>query len=237
MAEFQLAMDILRTREDFQVQHLWGFLPQELLEEIRRISRSLSHEEIELHEAASFGRWVLHDHPRLTEVQTGLTSFVSELAGEPLEPSYNFLSLYSRLGRCPIHMDAPQAKYTLDVCIQQSQPWDIHLSQIVPWPEAGIEGGSWDDTIRNDPELSFKSYALKPGDAILFSGSSQWHYRDPIPSPARDEFCDLLFFHYIPLGTGKLVNPAQWPEIFCLPELAELPEIRRHSCQAITRWQ
>jgi hypothetical protein len=237
LAEFKSAMDIFRTREDFRVRCLKDFLPAELLKEIRHISRSLSPGELELHEAASFGRWVVHDHPRLMEVQKDLTKLVSELAGEVVEPCYSFLSMYSQLGRCPIHMDAPQAKYTLDICIDQSQPWEIHFSRIVPWPEAGVDGDDWDDRIRNDPALDFESFALEPGEAILFSGSSQWHYRDPIPKPGRKAYCDLLFFHYIPAGTRQRVDPAQWHALFGIPDLAELPEIRRLSSHGVTRRQ
>lgn len=227
LEEFRSAMDIFRTRPDFRVRHLKEFLSPELLEEIRAISKSLSPSELELHEAVNFGRWVVHDHPRLVEIQRNLTNLVSDLAGEAVEPCYNFLSMYSQLGRCPIHMDAPQAKYTLDICINQSQPWDIHFSQIVPWPEHGLVGDDWDDHIRNDPAMAFESFALEPGEAILFSGSSQWHYRDPIPATGSKAFCDLLFFHYIPAGTSELVDPAQWHSLFGIPELNELEAIQR----------
>ena len=34
-------------------------------------------------------------------------------------PAYNFLSLYTQLDICEPHMDAPKAKWTLNVCIEQ----------------------------------------------------------------------------------------------------------------------
>jgi diadenosine tetraphosphatase ApaH/serine/threonine PP2A family protein phosphatase len=237
MAQFKSAMNILRTPEGFQVRHLKPVLPEELLQEIRLISRSLIPGELELHEAKSFGRWLIHDHPRLTEIQNDMTTLVSEIADEAVEPSYNFLSMYTQLGRCPLHMDAPQAKYTLDICIDQSHSWNIHISKVIPWPEAGFCEAEWDNRIKNDPTLAFASYALEPGEAILFSGSSQWHYRDPIPALGRNTFCDLLFFHYVPSGTRQLVDPTQWQALFQIPELAELPQIQRLSSRSVTRRQ
>jgi hypothetical protein len=134
-------------------------------------------------------------------------------------------------------MDAPQAKYTLDICIDQSQPWKIHFSKVVPWLEAGIGDDDWENLIKNDPTLAFESHALEPGEAILFSGSSQWHYRDPIQALGRNTFCDLLFFHYIPSGTCQLVKPTHWPVIFQIPELATLPQIQRLSSRSGKRRQ
>ena len=31
-------------------------------------------------------------------------------------------------------MDAPDAKWTLDLCNEQSDAWPIHFSRIMPWP-------------------------------------------------------------------------------------------------------
>lgn len=232
LAQFKMSMDILRTPETFKLSHFKGFLPEDLLKEIRQFARSIPPGDLELHEAASFGRWVIHDHPRFTEIQADLTGIVSDLAGEPLEPSYNFLSMYTRLGSCQIHMDAPSAKYTLDLCIDQSMPWHIHFSKVLPWPESGVCDVHWDARIKNDPALDWSSYALEPGSAILFSGSCQWHYRDPIPALDRNTFCDLLFLHYIPQGTRQLVNPSQWHLLFNIPELAALPQIQRFSSRS-----
>ncbi len=33
------------------------------------------------------------------------------------------------------HMDAPDAMWTLDICLEQSEPWPISFSQPVDWPE------------------------------------------------------------------------------------------------------
>jgi hypothetical protein len=66
--------------------------------------------------------------------------------------------------------------------------------------------------------MRFMPYTLWPGQAVVFSGSSQWHYRNAMPDASGRQFCDLLFFHFIPRGTGELVVPANWPRLFGVPE-------------------
>jgi hypothetical protein len=84
---------------------------------------SLRPTDLELHEARTFGRFVVHDHPYFTELQQHIVPLVSAAVGEPVEAAYNFLSLYGGLGVCPPHMDSPEAKWTLDLCLNQSAPW------------------------------------------------------------------------------------------------------------------
>lgn len=221
LEEFVRAFDPLRTSPDFVARHHPRAIDQTLLDRIREIVRSIPRETYELHEMQRFGRFVVHDHPQIDRVQAELTDHISALAGEALEPSYNFLSFYTRLARCEPHLDAPSAKWTFDICIDQSDPWPIHFSAIEPWPDR-VTAVSPRDIVA-DPARAFSSVTMQPGDAILFSGSSQWHYRDAMPKDGRKRFCDLLFLHYIPAGTRRLVKPAEWPELFGIPELASIP--------------
>ena len=141
---------------------------------------------------ALYGR--KHDIAEFSTLQDSLVDQASEWAGEPLESSYNFLSLYTRMGVCNPHLDSPSAKWTLDLCIDQSEPWPIHLSQVVPWPDKNAQiGENWTSEIKEDRSLNFSASTLNPGDAILFSGSSQWHYRDALPRDGGKRYCDLLF--------------------------------------------
>jgi hypothetical protein len=146
------------------------------------------------------------------------------LCGEPVEPCYNFLSLYNNLGVCAVHMDAPSAKWTLDYCIEQSAPWPIYLSQVRPWPEAWQceEGADWEALIKSDSQNRFRSYELREGHAIVFAGSSQWHYRERIPRQSKNNFCHLLFFHFVPSGAQHLTRVTRWAEHFGIPELAQV---------------
>lgn len=222
--EFVRAFDVLRTPSDFTPRHERGFLTLDQLEQIRSIARAIPNDRLELHEMASFGRFVVHNLPEFTKLQHELAATASDWAGQALEPCYNFLSLYTRMGACEPHLDSPSAMWTLDICIEQSDPWPIWFSQNVPWPEsAGAPDPDWATAIKNDPDLTFTPYVMEPGDAVLFSGSSQWHYREPLQAEGRKRFCNLLFLHYIPLGAGELLKPANWPHLFGIPEINEVP--------------
>jgi hypothetical protein len=227
LAAFVDAFRIFHTPPDFKVKFLEQPFDAAMLAEIRRISRSFKPTDLELHEARQFGRFVVHNHPFFTELQQRAVSWVSETAGEPLESSYNFLSLYTSKGVCAVHLDAPRAKWTLDLCIDQSAPWPIRLSEVQPWPDSAAEEWKqedWENRIRRSRSLDFTSYTLQPGQAILFSGSSQWHYRDPMPDTGAKPFCTLLFLHFIPRGAAELVRPENWARLFGVTELSGLSE-------------
>lgn len=222
LTAFESAFQIFQTRNDFQEKVLERVFDDNTLDEIRRVVKSLRPSDIEMHEAQSFKRFVVHDNPFFNELQKQITPLVSAAAGEPVETSYNFLSLYSAMGVCPVHMDSPEAKWTLDICLDQSVGWPIYFSRPHTWAEIEAQnwsGENWAEVIKSSPTADFKSYILEPGQAILFSGASQWHYRDPMPKTDGRATCDLLFFHFIPQGTSELVNPRNWAGFFGIPDL------------------
>ena len=228
LAAFEDAMQVFRTRPDFRVRAFERVFDDDTLEKIRQVVRTLKPTDFKLHEAQQFKRFIVHDHPYFTELQQQLTPLVSEAAGEPVEPNYNFLSLYSAMGVCPIHMDSPEAKWTLDICLNQSEPWPIYFSQIQPWPEIGPDSessvwlaGDWEQSIKQSPSANFEARSMEPGQAILFSGSSQWHYRNAMPALSTKSSCDLLFLHFIPRGTRELLSPLNWARLFDIPELVK----------------
>ena len=132
---FVEALSGLRTRADFRVKRIPGLFDDATMATIRQTIASFQLTDLELYEIKRFGRFVVHDHPFFTELHKRTIDLVSKAAGEPVEASYNFVGLYKKVGVCAVHMDAPQAKWTLDLCIEQSAPWPIHISQVVPWPE------------------------------------------------------------------------------------------------------
>jgi hypothetical protein len=232
---FVAAFAPLRTDPGFAVRRLPQLFGGARLDALREAVRAVDPRRLEMEEVRRFGRFVVHDLPVFTALQEELTEQVGAWAGEPVEPSYNFLSLYTRAGVCEPHLDAPSAKWTLDICLDQSAPWPIHFSQIVPWPErSDYAGADWQAQVKADRRLRFSPEVLMPGDAVLFSGSSQWHYRDPMPDATGRAFCDLLFLHFVPRGTLALAQPALWADHFGIPELAAIPGIgrMRHTTRA-----
>lgn len=221
--EFEAMFAVLRTPPEFQVKHLPQLLDADVHDQLKQMVATLTLAETERHELLAFGRLVIHDKPLLCRLQQEMTARVSEWVGEEVEPSYNFLSLYNNLGICEPHMDAPSAKWTVDYCINQSAPWPIHFSQVLPWPETWQRGSAdWAAQIKQDPHNRFSSHVLQEGEALVFAGSSQWHYRERIARPQRNNFCNLAFFHFIPKGQRMLVNPANWPGMFGIAELQDL---------------
>jgi hypothetical protein len=220
LAGFVDALEPLRTRDSFSTCELKAVFAGAQLKEIRDMIRGIPAEALEAHETEHFGRAVVHDLPPFVGLQKQLETLVSDAVGEPVESSYNFLSLYSRLGVCEPHMDSPTAKWTFDVCIEQSRVWPLHLSQVVDWPETfAATSEDWRRAILDDPALTFAAFSLEPGDAVIFSGSSQWHYREPLHRPRPEDFCTLLFFHFLPQGMREIARAANWPTLFEVGEL------------------
>lgn len=205
-----------------QIRTAADFFTPDVHNRIRDIARSIPTDTLELHEIEGFGRHVVHDHAWFTQLQAEILPRVEEMAGRKLVPGYNFLSLYGGKGVCDLHMDEPMSMYTFDYCIEQSGPWPILFSNLVGWPERELMK-SWNPAdVLHDPAISFTSHTLQPNQALLFVGSSQWHYRAPIEPGG---FCNLLFFHYYPQGCDDLVRPRRWPAHFGLPELEPLIDL------------
>ena len=48
----------------------------------------------------------------------------------------------------------------------------------------------------------------------------RWHYRDRIPRQSAENYCQLLFFHFVRADSVDLIDPANWAGLFSMPELA-----------------
>ena len=221
LADFIRALEPLQTNPTFRTTLLDQPFDADTLDAVRKVVKSLRPSDLELHEARAFGRFVVHDHPMFLELQRRAEPIVGDAVGEPVEASYSFLSLYSPRGVCAVHLDAPQAKWTFDLCIDQSAPWPITSATSV----GGRIRKSSPDTParkigRRDQELSsleFSDVSPRAGQAVVFSGSSQWHYRDPIDPADGSAFCTLLFLHFIPRGTANLLDPHHWATLLASP--------------------
>jgi hypothetical protein len=98
-----------------------------------------------------------------------LVNIASEIFRVPVKPSYSFLSMYGDKGVLAKHRDRSQCVFTIDLCVQQSAPWEILIGD--------------------------KGYLLQEGEAICYSGTDQEHWRNPIQP---NGFCDMAFFHFVP---------------------------------------
>jgi hypothetical protein len=149
-----------------------------------------------------FVRRYAHNVPYFVNIHRQLTEFASEQFGEPLKPSYSFLSMYDDNGICPLHIDRPQCYRTIDYLIQQdqSEPWSIRIGE----PMTDEQRAEIDEAGKGHPQTeediaeriaaeTWTDVLLEPNDAVLYSGTHQWHYR---PQRLRGK-ADLVFFHFV----------------------------------------
>lgn len=129
-----------------------------------------------------------------------LADYASDVFGEKLKPSYSFVSMYNKGGQCPLHLDRPQCRYTIDYLIRQdhSESWPLRIG--TPMSDEELNA-----TIERHPstKLAIKQIVdnvdwtevhLKPNDAVCYSGTNCWHYR---PTKSKGK-ADLVFFHFVP---------------------------------------
>lgn len=149
-----------------------------------------------------FVRHYAHNVPFFQHIHQQLTDFASEAFGEKLKPSYSFLSMYKDNGICPLHVDRPQCYRTIDYLIRttQDESWPIHIGEYMSdelrqeIDEAGIGHPETEEAINE--RINAEKWAtvnLRPNDAVLYSGTNQWHYR----SQRLKGTADLVFFHFV----------------------------------------
>ncbi len=152
-----------------------------------------------------FNRYMYHNDARFSLYHHKLIAPLAEqLFGQPLKPSYNFLSFYlPGEGECPIHVDREQCLVTVDICLNQSRVWPIYVNSSRNFNNNGV-----DMYFQEDPEererikLGSDEFLLNPGDALCYSGTNHAHWRKKIDD---DNFCDLIFFHFVDKDfTGNL---------------------------------
>lgn len=110
---------------------------------------------------------------------------------------------------------------TIRSVVRSVRPEQLEMHEIVvPWPEHfRATDAEWKDEVGRH---AFRSYAMEPGQTLVFSGSSQWHYRDAFPGTDPRGSCTLLFFHFFPAGTRELIDWETWERRFDAPGLGEL---------------
>jgi hypothetical protein len=158
-----------------------------------------------------FVRRYAHNVPYFVNIHRQLTEFASEQFGEPLKPSYSFLSMYDDNGICPLHIDRPQCYRTIDYLIQQDQaePWPIRIGEPMTdeqrqaLDESGAGHPQTEDEIADRIAAeTWTDVLLEPNDAVLYSGTHQWHYR---PERLKGR-ADLVFFHFVPADFDGPLN-------------------------------
>lgn len=158
-----------------------------------------------------FVRTYANNVPFFVAIHRQLAETASEIFGEPVKPSYVFLSMYQDNGICPLHIDRPQCRYTIDYLIRQTQPepWPILIGEHMTDDErqAFDESGEGhpDSPEKIEARIAAETWSridLAPNDAVCYSGTHSWHYRpDRLQGTA-----DLAFFHFVPVAFDGPLN-------------------------------
>lgn len=147
-----------------------------------------------------FGRRYAHNVGFFVNIHHQLKDYASDLFGEKVKPSYVFLSMYDKGGQCPLHIDRPQCRYTIDYLIRQEQekPWPIAVGPQMPDKELSKIQITHPQTVEERQAIidsvDWTTANLRPNDAVCYSGTNAWHYR---PEPSKGT-ADLVFFHFVP---------------------------------------
>ena len=130
------------------------------------------------------GRHRLHSEPVGMFFHPQLASLVSRIAGEPVKPSYLYFASYPAGSCLPRHVDRIQSEFSVSLLVDYS-------------PDNGGPCG-WPLFLEH-PRLpnGVVSADLGVGDALLYRGCEQYHYRDPLPEGHQST---SLFFFYLPEG-------------------------------------
>jgi len=216
--------DVFRIPLSFREVQIDDLVSRSCIDQMRGLIASMREEELDTREFLEFGRLILHNNDFFNQLQLDICSRIGGIVGERLQPSYNFLSLYNNLGICKLHMDAPLAKWTVDFCIEQSAPWPLFMSGVQKWPVdiASVNSMSEESILST---CDFNAYEMLAGEALVFGGSAQWHYRQRMPQLQRTNFCHLIFFHYILEGSDVLSDPLNWAAIFEEEELSDVIQV------------
>jgi hypothetical protein len=77
---FEQRFEVFRTRPDFEVAEFAKVFSDDMFSDIRAAIDGLAPTNLKSHEIRGFGRYIVHDHPLITELQATVVDLVSEAA-------------------------------------------------------------------------------------------------------------------------------------------------------------
>jgi len=118
-----------------------------------------------------FGRYSFYDS-MVDEYALKITDFARNIFNsKTLIPSYSLFAHYEgQEAKLWKHVDDNACTYTIDMCVYQSEPWDL-------WVE-------------DSP------YSLKENQALAYYGNDQLHWREEFPNKDSQHVA-MIFFHFV----------------------------------------
>ena len=140
--------------------------------ELNRLQQYFKNRYKTFHIEKSLSRYVSDDasEPILKELlDKNIDIARSIFKSNTLLPAYAFFSHYEGNAKLRKHRDKNACTYTLDMCLYQTEPWDLYVEGI--------------------------PYTLYPNQALAYYGESQTHWREDFPNPKEQQVA-MIFFHY-----------------------------------------
>lgn len=107
------------------------------------------------------------------ELMLASTYRISYIAQTPLFPTYCFSRVYTKGNVLEKHKDRHSCEVSLTLCLDENGPqWPIYMTR---------------------PDGTVGSFALQPGDAIMYLGCRSVHWREANPLPKYTQ----VFMHYV----------------------------------------
>lgn len=126
-------------------------------------------------------RTSVNNIPLMRLIHQATEGLVNQLVPEPMKTSYSFMSCYEA-GTClPAHTDRPQCVWNISFMLG-SDPEDVDL-------------GTWPLMVESQGQRH--TFDIRHGDAVLYSGVRDLHWRDYIPAGINKALG--VFLHYVPV--------------------------------------
>ena len=173
------SMAAARTQFEKGYAPLAGLIPAFHLGEMRRyFRRRIRTGAFPLGDDQSVLRHIAYNEPVARFFHQQLAGLMSQVAGEPVKPSYCYFASYQGGAVLEKHTDREQCEFSITFCVDYT-----------PEPEAQTE---W--PIHLDTPRGVVTVYQAIGDALFYRGCRVPHYRKRL---RRDATSSSIFFHYV----------------------------------------
>ena len=126
-------------------------------------------------------RYGLHSELMASFIHQQLGGLVSQIAGEPVKPSFVYFGSYRPGAVLPRHVDRPQSQFTISLLVDYD-----------PEPEGPCGWPLYLENPRAPDAIVAADLAI--GDGAFYRGQDVFHYRHALPA---GHLATLLFLNYV----------------------------------------
>ncbi len=182
----------------FEPRIIKNLLEQKQLESFRARIALIKESGNYTHDNKYFMRDMLQNDPFFVKIHNLLMNPLAQtFFPVPVMPSHSFVLMYDGgKGNFNIHVDQSYCEWSLDVCVSQSHVWPIYINSkfVMPGEPGTVNFETYEQEEIEKLHREGTPYELSPGDALLFCGSTQPHWRK---KNADGAFCDMVLFQFI----------------------------------------